>query len=129
VPISKRITRFNKRILNPVTLRLAGHGSMVELEHVGRSSGTTYRTPLMAFRDADTVTIALTYGADVQWLKNITAAGHCRMRIRGQRVDLGAPRSLTVEEGLARIPHPQRALLRWPIRCRDYVALPVLPAT
>lgn len=39
---------------------------------------------------------------------------------------LGAPRLLEPAEGLARIPQPERALLRWPIRRRDSVELPVL---
>jgi deazaflavin-dependent oxidoreductase (nitroreductase family) len=129
VPITKRITGFNRRFVNPLTRRLAGHGSMVELEHVGRTSGATYRTPLMAFRDGGTVTIALTYGADVQWLKNVTAAGGGRIRIRGEVLRLGAPRRLPEAEALRRMPYPQKALLRWPIRCHDYVELPVLPAS
>ena len=128
MPITKRVTGFNRRFLNPLTLKLAGRGVMADLEHVGRASGTTYHTPLMAFRDADTVTVALTYGPDVQWLKNITSAGHCRMRLGRDVLELGAPRPLTAGEGLAHIPNPQRTLLHWPIRCRDYVALPILTA-
>jgi deazaflavin-dependent oxidoreductase (nitroreductase family) len=126
MPIPQAITRFNRRALNPFTLRLAGHGSMADLEHVGRTSGTVRHTPLMAFRHGETVTIALTYGPNVQWLENITAAGHCRMRLGGDLFDLGAPRRLDPAEGLARMPNPQRVLLRWPIRCHDYVELPVL---
>jgi deazaflavin-dependent oxidoreductase (nitroreductase family) len=128
MPISKRITGFNRRFLNPLTLRLAGTGSMADLEHVGRTSGTTYHTPLMAFRAGDTVTVALTYGPDVQWLKNITAAGHCRMRLGRDTLDLGAPRPLDAAAGLQRMPQPQRTLLRWPIRCRHFIDLPVLTA-
>ncbi|HEY7989222.1 MAG TPA: hypothetical protein VIE19_08390 [Lapillicoccus sp.] len=56
------LRRINKRVTNPLLRGLAGHGWFVELEHVGRRSGRTFRTPLMAFRDGPTVTIALTYG-------------------------------------------------------------------
>jgi deazaflavin-dependent oxidoreductase (nitroreductase family) len=126
MPLTRRVTGFNRRYLNPLTLRLAGHGSMAELEHVGRSSGRTFRTPLMAFVDGDTVTIALTYGPQVQWLKNVIAAGGCRMRLRGERLTLGPPHRLDVEQGLARMPNPQRVALRRLIHCRDYVELPVL---
>ncbi len=126
MPIPRRITSFNKRFLNPLTLRLAGHGAMADLEHVGRRSGQTYHTPLMAFRDGDTVTVALTYGPDVAWLKNITAAGGCRMRLAGRELVLGGPRVLDAQEGLGRIPNPQRSVLQWAIRCRDFVELPVL---
>ncbi len=126
MPIPRAITRFNLRVLNPMTLRLAGRGSMVDLEHVGRRSGTVRHTPLMAFRRGDVVTIALTYGPDVEWLKNIRAAGRCRMRIGDGIVHLGAPRPVPPEVALPQISRPQRTLLRWPIRCHDYVELPVL---
>jgi deazaflavin-dependent oxidoreductase (nitroreductase family) len=126
MPIPKQVTRWNKRFLNPLTLRLAGRGSMVELEHVGRVSGRRFRTPLMPFRDGETVTVALTYGPDVQWLANVTAAGRCRMRMAGRWLTLGAPRPLAAAEGLRRMPQPQRVLLRTLIHCREFVALPVL---
>lgn len=126
MPITRRITTFNKRFLNPLTLRLAGHGSMVDLEHVGRSSGRTFHTPLMAFRDGGIVTVALTYGTDVQWLKNVTAAGGCRMRLGGRWLALGAPRDVEPDTGLSRTPNPQRLLLRRVIKCRDFIELPVL---
>lgn len=124
--LPRGVIGFNTRYLNPLMLKLAGRGPMVDLEHVGRTSGRTFHTPLMAFRSGDTVTIALTYGADVQWLKNIRAAGRCRMRIGGDVVTLGAPQAVRTDEALPRIPNPQRALLRWPIRCHDYVQLPVV---
>ena len=124
--LPRGIIGFNTRYLNPLMLKLAGRGPMVDLEHVGRTSGRTFHTPLMAFRSGDTVTIALTYGADVQWLKNIRAAGRCRMRIGGRVLALGPPVTVGTDEALAWIPNPQRTLLRWPIRCHDYVQLPVL---
>lgn len=129
MPITRKITSFNKRFLNPLTLRLAGRGSMADLEHVGRTSGRTFHTPLMAFRDGETVTVALTYGPDVQWLKNVTAAGGCRMRLAGQQLTLGAPQVLAAPEGLARMPNPQRLLLRRVIKCRNFIELRVLAAT
>ena len=53
----------------------------------------------MAFRDGSTVTIALTYGPDVDWLRNVRAAGGARMHIGGQLVTLGAPATLSESEG------------------------------
>jgi deazaflavin-dependent oxidoreductase (nitroreductase family) len=127
--IPRQVASFNRRFLNPLTLRLAGRGSMADLEHVGRTSGRTYHTPLMAFRDGDTLTIALTYGPDVQWLKNVTAAGGCRMRLGGQRLVLGTPRRLEPVDGLGRTPNPQRLLLGRVIGCRDFIELPILTSS
>ena len=69
--------RFNQRYLNKLTIKLAGRGYFADLEHIGRKPGVTDHTPIMAFRHGDTLTIALTYGPNVRWLKNIRAAGHC----------------------------------------------------
>ena len=128
MPITKRMTRVNRRVINPWMRRLAGHGSMVDLEHVGRRSGTVRHTPLLAFRHGGTVTIALTYGPDVEWLKNLRAAGGGRMLMRDEILRLGPPRDLLPDEGYARIPQPQRLVLRWPVRCRHYVELPIRSA-
>lgn len=54
-----------------LTVHLVGHGSLAEVEHVGRRSGRTYRNPVNAFRDGDHVTFALTYGRRVDWLRNV----------------------------------------------------------
>jgi len=120
------ITGFNKHVTNRIARRLVGLSDIVEIEHVGRVSGSPYRTPVMAFRAGDTMTIALTYGPDVDWLKNITAAGGCTMRTRRQTLTLGPPHRLGADEGLARMPQPARTLLRGPIGCSDFVELPIL---
>ncbi len=126
MPMPLAITRLNQRYLNTAMLHLVGHFSLVELEHVGRRSGQVRHTPLMAFRHGDEVTVALTYGPKVQWLRNVTAAGGAWMRFGSQWVRLGAPTRLDEASGLARIPQPQRTLLTGPIRCHDFVSMPVL---
>lgn len=109
MPIPVRVLRFNQRYLNKLTIKLAGRGYFADLEHVGRKPGVTYHTPIMAFRHGDTLTIALTYGPNVQWLKNIRAAGHCQMRLGHETLKLGAPLWLDFEAGLARMPIPIRS--------------------
>ncbi|MDN5789329.1 MAG: nitroreductase family deazaflavin-dependent oxidoreductase [Micrococcales bacterium] len=125
MPIPSAITGFNKRYLNKVTVHLAGHGYFVELEHVGRRSGTRFHTPLMAFRDGAIVTIALTYGPDVDWLRNLRAAGGGRMHIGRALLSLGAPAEISRGLGLSRMPLVPKAIL--PIMGGDvFVELPVL---
>ncbi len=58
------------------------------LEHVGRRSGKSYRTPLVVF-SADIgghpgAAVFLSYGPNRDWLKNITAAGGGRMQRYGK---------------------------------------------
>ena len=125
MPVPHAVRRFNKRVTNPVLRHLAGHGWFVELEHVGRRSGQTFRTPLMAFRSGSTVTVALTYGPDVEWLRNLRAAGGGRMHIGRSLVTLGPARTLTEAEGRRRMPVPVRQMLPV-LGCHDFVDLPVL---
>ncbi len=54
------------------------------LGYRGRRSGKRYRTPMNAFRDGDDWIFALTYGSDVQWVKNVLAAGDAELE-RGRR--------------------------------------------
>ena len=119
------IGTFNKAVTNKVLVHLAGHGPFVELEHVGRRSGRVYRVPLNAFRTGDTVTFALTYGPRVDWLRNVRAAGGCRVRMGRSILTLGAPTDLPTEVGLQRMPAPARVVLRL-ARVDRFVEMPVL---
>ena len=49
---------------------------------------THIRTPLNVFRRGDDYFFFLTYGSDVQWVKNVLAAGSCSIETRGRVVEL-----------------------------------------
>ncbi len=127
MPIPAVVARLNKRVTNRITRHLVGHGDFAELEHVGRRSGRTYRIPINAFRDDDVVTLALTYGPNTDWLRNVRAAGGARMLLRGEVLTLGAPRAVPTDVGMARMPGPARFLLPR-IGVDEVVELPVLDA-
>ena len=74
-------------------------------------TGKTYRVPINVFRRADQYLFALTYGPDVQWLKNVVAAGECHIRTRNQEVHLVGP-ELIHDPGLGILPGPVRVFLR-----------------
>jgi deazaflavin-dependent oxidoreductase (nitroreductase family) len=127
MPIPRTLSRYLRDHVNKVTLRFAGHAAFADLEHVGRRSGTVRHTPVRAFRVHDTVVIGVNFGRESDWLKNIQAAGGCRIRLdRGQRLELGAPRLVAVEEGTAGIPWVFRVALRHVVRTRDCVELPII---
>ena len=117
--IPHAVGKLNKVATNKVLVHLAGHGPFIELEHVGRRSGRVYRVPLNAFR--------LTYGPRVDWLRNVRAAGGCRVRLGREILTLGAPVDLPTEVGLARMPGPARVVLRL-VRVDHFVEMPVLSA-
>ena len=72
------------------------------LVHKGRRSGKVYRTPVNVFNATvdgkPGFAILLTYGPDRDWLKNITAAGGCRMRHNGKTFDVGNPKVVSKAE-------------------------------
>lgn len=125
MPIPRQITRFNRRYANPLMRHLSGIGPMAEIEHAGRRTGQVRWTPIFAFRQGSTITVALTYGADVDWLKNIQSAGRSRLR-RGRRVlELGPAVPVPTSDGLQRMP----GVVRWGLRqmrVTDFIQMPIL---
>lgn len=96
MPLPPSLARFNRRITNRVTYPLAGHlPGFAILIHIGRRSGRTYRIPINAFRDGDDYILALTYGADTDWVRNVQASGRCGLVTRGRSVTLTNPRIIT----------------------------------
>jgi deazaflavin-dependent oxidoreductase (nitroreductase family) len=124
VPMPRWWTRINKRVFNPMELR---RGVRPVLTHVGRSSGTTYRTPLDAHPVEGGYVFVLVYGSRSDWVRNTLAAGHARLTVDGQDVELTAPRVIAEEEAWQAIgdgvKRPPRALkisefLRMDLVCR-----------
>jgi deazaflavin-dependent oxidoreductase (nitroreductase family) len=78
------------RITRHVATRLPGFGVIV---HRGRKTGRLYRTPVNVFvRRGGGYTVALTYGTDSEWLRNVLAAAGCSVETSGRRVELIRPR-------------------------------------
>src|SRR6185369_1182244 len=102
---------FTTKLFNPISRHFAawlpGFGILV---YRGRTSGRAYRTPMNVFRRGDTYVLALTYGPDVQWVKNVIAAGGCELVTRGRTLRLTAPRLFT-DPGRRLMPAPVRVLL------------------
>lgn len=106
------VRAFTARVINPLTRRFAGWlPGFAILTHVGRRSGRPYRTPINVFRRGDHYLFALTYGSDVDWVRNVLAAGGCAMRTRGRDVRLVEP-ELLVDPQLRLLPWPVAPLLR-----------------
>jgi deazaflavin-dependent oxidoreductase (nitroreductase family) len=94
-----RFRNVVKRYINPVTRRVATRlPSFGILTHRGRKSGRLYRTPMNVFRRGDDYFFYLTYGSDVQWVKNVLAAQSCSIETRGRVVELVEPELITDPE-------------------------------
>jgi deazaflavin-dependent oxidoreductase (nitroreductase family) len=93
MPLPKRLARFNlvatNRVLGPLARRLPG---FAVVSHVGRRSGRVYRTPVNLFRTRDDqYVIALMYGSDSGWVRNVLAAGAVDVETRGRLLRLVDP--------------------------------------
>ena len=113
---------FTVRVVNPITRLVAGHlpGFAIVI-HVGRISGRTYRTPVNVFRSGPNFVVALTYGADVEWVKNVLASGGCELRTRGRLVRVVDPRTF-VDPDRRQVPRVVRWLLGF-LRVSEFLAV------
>jgi deazaflavin-dependent oxidoreductase (nitroreductase family) len=81
------------------------------VHHVGRKSGQSYAVPVNVFRQGDAWIIALTYGSESDWVKNVLAAGGCTLKTRGATVYLVEP-VIEIDRRKAWAPLPVRLILR-----------------
>ena len=127
MPIPRIVRQWNKVGLNRVTRHIAprmpGFGVVV---HRGRRSGRRYQTPVNVFATDDGYVLALTYGPDTDWVKNVLAAGGCELRTRGRVVRLVSPR-LFHDEARHDIRPLERQVLRV-IGVADFLSLKTAPA-
>jgi deazaflavin-dependent oxidoreductase (nitroreductase family) len=87
--------RFTNRILGPLACRMPGMGVVV---HFGRKTHRRYRTPVMVFQRGNGFIIALTYGADSQWVQNVLTANGCEMEMKSHLLRLSQPKVLHDEQ-------------------------------
>ena len=115
VKLSRGVARFNKRVTN----RIQGLYAWLlppwaVIVHRGRRSGRRYRTPLFAFKRDRVLVIALLYGEESEWLRNLRAGGGHVVR-GGRTFVVGAPEVVVTSEAdalLARLSRPARAYCR-----------------
>jgi deazaflavin-dependent oxidoreductase (nitroreductase family) len=82
------VTRYVDPVLRPFAGILPAFGIVT---HRGRASGREYRTPVNVFGRGEHYLFFLTYGSDVDWVKNVLVAGACTLRTRGKDVLLVEP--------------------------------------
>jgi deazaflavin-dependent oxidoreductase (nitroreductase family) len=80
--------------------------------HQGRRSGNRYSTPVNIFPTEDGFVIALTYGSDVDWVKNLMAAGGGEIRHRSHTIRIAEPVLIPTDEGMAAMPRVVGVILR-----------------
>jgi deazaflavin-dependent oxidoreductase (nitroreductase family) len=87
-----RVAAFHRTVTNRVAIRFAARlPGFAIITNVGRKSGRLYRTPVNVFREADGFLIALTYGRDSEWVRNVLAAEGCQLETRRGKYSLFRP--------------------------------------
>jgi deazaflavin-dependent oxidoreductase (nitroreductase family) len=126
MPIPRAVRRWNKVGLNRATRHIApwmpGFGVVV---HHGRRSGRRYQTPVNVFPAEDGYLLALTYGPDTDWVKNVLAAGGCELQTRGRTIRLLSPH-LYHDESRRGIRPVERQILRI-LGVADFLSLKTAP--
>jgi deazaflavin-dependent oxidoreductase (nitroreductase family) len=116
------VAAFNLAVVNRVTGRFAGRApGFGILTHVGRNSGRACRTPVNVFRTGDGFVIALTYGREAHWVRNVLAAGGCRLQTRRVEYQLAEP-AIGHDPARRQFPPAVRVILRI-IGARDFLRL------
>ena len=102
------IRPFTVAVVNPVSRLVAGRLPLFGVvHHRGRRSGRALRAPVNVFRDGDDYLIALTYSSQVDWVRNVLAAGGCELETRGHFLRMTDPEIFV---------DPSRNLMPFPVR-------------
>jgi deazaflavin-dependent oxidoreductase (nitroreductase family) len=113
---------YTTRFFNPLSRRVAGRlPGFGILTYPGRKSGRVYRTPINVFRRGEHYLFALTYGSDVNWVKNVLAAGDCDLRTVGRDVHLVEP-EVFIDARASVMPIPVRWFLRF-LRTTEFLRM------
>lgn len=120
--LPSHIRAFNKHILNPLLGRVArsAHGPFALVRHVGRKSGKLYETTIIVFPAADGFVIALTYGPEVDWYRNVLAAGRCEILWHQQTYAIERITPITRAAAQPLLRQPMQSILRL-VRTEDFV--------
>ena len=98
-PIQNTLRWFT-RVMRPLALRSAGkQGSGTSVIcHVGRRTGRTYQTPVIAAQHDNSFLIALPYGKRTDWLKNVLSKGSAAIVTNGHIYQVDQPEIIPMAE-------------------------------
>lgn len=104
----------NRVFTNPLMMSFAGYvPPLAIVHHVGRKTGRAYRTPTIAFPTGKGFVIPMTYGRDVDWARNLVAAGGGAIERMGERHLLKHPHVVGTKAALPHLPTALRPALQF----------------
>ena len=110
VGVARRVAKFNRVVSN----RVQGLWAWLippwsVIIHTGRRTGNMYRTPVVALKRRDVLVVALPYGHETDWVKNLIAADGGEVMRAARRRLLREPRVL--DRGDDQLPRGARWLV------------------
>ena len=99
-PFVLNAVRRSGRAVKPLVLRSAGQAGSptAVVEHLGRTTGRRYDTPVVATPTDEGFVIALPYGQNTDWLKNVLSAGCATIRFEGASHDIDHPEVVEIQK-------------------------------
>lgn len=118
-----RIRTLNKHVTNRLLRRFASssHGPFAIIGHVGRHSGKPYETVIWVWPTREGFVIALTYGPEVDWYRNMLAAGGGTVFWHRRLYAVGKPEPIDAETALPAFPALFRLIFRTVGRQEEFV--------
>ena len=92
----RRLTQMTR----PLALRSAGkeQSSTSVVHHVGRRSGRSYETPVVAAEHDDSFLVALPYGERTDWMKNVLASEKATVVTHGRTYEVDQPQVIPMAD-------------------------------
>ena len=92
-PVVLNAVRRTGRAMKPLALRSSGTpgGIASVVRHAGRTTGQPYETPVQAVPTDDGFVIALPYGPNTDWLKNVLASRSATIVHEGRTYPVDRP--------------------------------------
>lgn len=113
-PLLKAVRRMNRAVMNPQAMKTAGQPGAYAgvIRHVGRTSGTSYETPIGPFPTNYGFDIALPYGSSPDWLKNVAAAGSAVIVHEGVAYSVDQPEVIAAADAVDNVPPSEQRNIR-----------------
>jgi len=114
-PVTDAVRKFNRKVTNARAMETAGQPGAYAavIQHVGRTTGNIYETPVGPFESDQGFVIPLPYGTTPDWLKNVQHAGAATIVFEGSTYDVDQPELITGTEAMVVIPPKYQRSLRW----------------
>jgi deazaflavin-dependent oxidoreductase (nitroreductase family) len=118
-----RIRIFNKYVTNRLlrVLAILSLGPFAIIRHVGRRSGKPYETTIMVWPMGEGFVIAQTYGPEVDWYRNMLAAGGGTVFWHKRLYTVGKPEPIDAKTALQAFPPLFRLIL--PMHVKHFVQM------